>query len=418
MGVSVSPVAWRTTVSFVDICPSTVIRSNERVDGAAKRGVGIVDLRVGLHEAEHGGEAGLDHAGALGLGGDGHAARLDAHVLRRAVGGHDRLRETRSRGPAQGSPAALRSPSVTRSISSGTPITPVSATTTFAFVEAQRLRGRRLHLERVSIALLARRRVRVAGVDGDRADGVRRRGCSRQTRIGAAAAAFRVRSTDEATSGASQTRTATSVSPPSLRPQCVAPGPEAGREDRWVELLGAPRQVHPALVEEARHARDPPPRRGPASGSGSGRPARRRPSRGCRSPRRRSRARRPTPGAGGCGRSWTRARRRRPGGSATISTNGSDAVEVVVEAAELLGVERPGELDVAARQQPLVERQEVRDEGERARRAHRVELLLDLGQVAVAVDAVGLDVLGDLGEVAAALAGARDARLGVDRRRS
>ena len=45
-----------------------------------------------------------------------------------------------------------------------------------------------------------------------------------------------------------------------------------------------------------------------------------------------------------------------------------------------------------------------------AARAHCVELLLDLGQVAVPVDAVRLEVLGDLGEVCPALAGSGDAR--------
>ncbi len=43
------------------------------------------------------------------------------------------------------------------------------------------------------------------------------------------------------------------------------------------------------------------------------------------------------------------------------------AVLVLVEAPELLGVERTGELDVTACEQPLVEGQEVRDEGQRAR---------------------------------------------------
>ena len=45
------------------------------VDRVAEGALGLADDGVGLHEAEHGGEAGLDHPRALGLGGERHAAR-------------------------------------------------------------------------------------------------------------------------------------------------------------------------------------------------------------------------------------------------------------------------------------------------------------------------------------------------------
>ena len=59
----------------------------------------------------------------------------------------------------------------------------------------------------------------------------------------------------------------------------------------------------------------------------------------------------------------------------------------------------------------------MRREGDRHRRAERRELLLDLGRVAVARDAVGVDVLVDgdeVGRVGGRAAGAGDAGLGVD----
>ncbi len=95
------PLACSITVSLVLICPSTVIRSNDDATARRSSPAGILDDGVGLHEAEHGREARLDHPRALRLGGERHAAELDAAALRPAVGGHDRRREVASALRAQ-----------------------------------------------------------------------------------------------------------------------------------------------------------------------------------------------------------------------------------------------------------------------------------------------------------------------------
>ena len=68
-------------MSLVLIWPSTVIRSNDSAT-AAQRVVGIGRQGIGLHEAEHRGEARLDHPRALRLGGDGHATGVTRAPLR------------------------------------------------------------------------------------------------------------------------------------------------------------------------------------------------------------------------------------------------------------------------------------------------------------------------------------------------
>ena len=100
-----------------------------------------------------------------------------------------------------------------------------------------------------------------------------------------------------------------------------------------------------------------------------------------------------------------------------------------VERVELGLVDRPGRPDVAGRQDPAGHRDEVGQEVDpdrarvraasrsRAAAVERGELLLDLGDVAVAAEAVGPDALVDLAEVELGLrlaTGARDAALGVD----
>ena len=101
-------------------------------------------------------------------------------------------------------------------------------------------------------------------------------------------------------------------------------------------------------------------------------------------------------------------------------------VRLGVQGVELGLVDRPGRPDVAGRQDAAGHRDEVGQEVDRLRRpglrragraAEPRELLLDLGDVAVAADAVRLHALVDLAEHQVGLglaAGAGDAALGVD----
>ena len=77
---------------------------------------------------------------------------------------------------------------------------------------------------------------------------------------------------------------------------------------------------------------------------------------------------------------------------------GLAAVGLLVERV-YVGGRAVGERDVAGDHLALVERHEVRREGRGHARAERGELLVDLGHVAVAPDAVGGDVLVGLDEV-------------------
>ncbi len=92
-------------------------------------------------------------------------------------------------------------------------------------------------------------------------------------------------------------------------------------------------------------------------------------------------------------------------------------VALAVERLHLLLGDRLAGLHVAAGQLALVERQQVRDEGDRRRAAQRRQLLFDLGPVAVSLGLVGEGVLVHrdvVHRVSAAAAGAGDALLGVD----
>ena len=57
-------------MSLVLIWPSTVMRSKDRSTAFRRSRFRVLEDRVGLDEAEHRGETGLDHAGAFGLGGE------------------------------------------------------------------------------------------------------------------------------------------------------------------------------------------------------------------------------------------------------------------------------------------------------------------------------------------------------------
>ena len=97
---------------------------------------------------------------------------------------------------------------------------PVSATATSARLEARAPRGALLHRDGVAVpcspvAALALPELTTAARSRPRSQR------SRQTRTGAAAAALRVSSSDEATSGSSQTRIPTSVPPEAFSPQAT-----------------------------------------------------------------------------------------------------------------------------------------------------------------------------------------------------
>ena len=172
------------------------------------------------------------------------------------------------------------------------------------------------------------------------------------------------------TSGASQRDQPEVGRAAALQPAGDAGRPEARRQPRRIELLDAVGRLDPPRAKKVPVAaviRAPRPPRARASGSGSGPPVPRRPSRGCRSPRRRRRGRCPSSSA-----TWIRHRfvsrtSRTPGGASTSSTNGSPRVAVRVGGAQLIGTQLAGEAHVAAREQPLVERQQVGDEGHRRR---------------------------------------------------
>ena len=72
-----APLAIRITVSLVDSCPSTEMRSKERFTHtpSSSSAVSALERGVGLHEAQHRGEARRDHARALALGAEAHAPR-------------------------------------------------------------------------------------------------------------------------------------------------------------------------------------------------------------------------------------------------------------------------------------------------------------------------------------------------------
>ena len=76
----------RIAVSLVESCPSTEMRSNERFTHtpSSRSAVSGAERRVGLHEAQHRREAGLDHPRALGLRAQAHGAagQLDVEARR------------------------------------------------------------------------------------------------------------------------------------------------------------------------------------------------------------------------------------------------------------------------------------------------------------------------------------------------
>ena len=131
-----APDAIRIAVSLVESCPSTEMRSNERLTQtpSSRSAVSGVSPASVCDEAQHRRERGRDHPGALRLGGEPHGAGrqrdLERRALGEAVGGADRLGEQLV---AVGGRARLRAaaiPRMTLSVSSGTPITPVEAIAT------------------------------------------------------------------------------------------------------------------------------------------------------------------------------------------------------------------------------------------------------------------------------------------------
>ena len=127
----------------------------------------------------------------------------------------------------ESAPAASPIPARTASIGSGTPITPVSATATAAGSRPSRAPASS-HIAQASarpfspVSALALPALTTAALTAPRSTR------SRQTRTGAAAEALRVSSTEDETSGPSQTSRPTSVLPPPLRPQWAAPARKPG----------------------------------------------------------------------------------------------------------------------------------------------------------------------------------------------
>ena len=128
-----APRAIRIAVSLVESWPSTEMRSNERLTHtpSSRSAVSRRERGVGLDEAQHRREVGLDHPGALALRAeaDGAAGSVTStRALGERVGRADRLRErlvaslTARRAPRAGPSDPIGS--------SCTPMTPVDAIAT------------------------------------------------------------------------------------------------------------------------------------------------------------------------------------------------------------------------------------------------------------------------------------------------
>jgi hypothetical protein len=128
-----APVATHSTVSLVEVSPSTVMQlkleSTARASSACRTSAAG---GIGEQEAEQRRHVGGDHAGALGEAVDRHLApvqpgRGGCH-LGKGIGGHDgarRLAQPSSRAAGDQSPGSA---AVIGRGSSGSPITPVEAT--------------------------------------------------------------------------------------------------------------------------------------------------------------------------------------------------------------------------------------------------------------------------------------------------
>ena len=327
-----APEAMRITVSLVESWPSTETRSNERSTRppSSRSAVSGGQRGVGLHEAEHAWRSAARSCPRPWPGPRAARGRRGARPRaprawrsRRWSGSRRRRRRRRRR---RSSPAAAPGPRTIASASSCTPITPVEATRHRVVARPRRHRRRALHLRRGVEPAPPRGGVRVAGVGHDRAQARpgRQRSCVSSTgaasdaRAGEARGARRLGASRHEQAdvglaagldpGARRRRRGSRAGSAGLELGARASGASTQREPKKLTLIAAS-----ALV------------RARASGSGSGPPARPRPSRGCRSPRRRA----PCPSAGrvrrGCGRCSCRARRARRAAASASSTNGSPA---------------------------------------------------------------------------------------------
>ena len=231
-----APLACSTTVSLVLIWPSTVIRSNERRPRRAGAASGSATSGVGLDEAEHRREARLDHPRALRLRRKRHPAGAQGAGLGPAVGGHDRPGERRPRRRRR---AAARR----RSIPPRTAVDRQRHTDHAGLrdgdrggLDAERLGGGVAHRQGVAVAVLAGGGIGVARVGDDGAERAPRRNRRRRRAPGAAAAAFRVTSSAERTSSESHTSRPTSGSPDGLIPRAHAAARKPGASRGRVEL--------------------------------------------------------------------------------------------------------------------------------------------------------------------------------------
>ena len=143
-GFPAAPVAWRRTVSLVLIWPSTVIRSNEpataRRSAASGSGISASVCTKQSMVAKPGSIIPAPFAWAETV--TPPARSVHCFGPRSVV----MIARVNSAPPSAASVAAARSiPSSTGPITSGTPITPVSATATARGLDAERGRGRPLH---------------------------------------------------------------------------------------------------------------------------------------------------------------------------------------------------------------------------------------------------------------------------------
>ncbi len=125
------PVAHSSTVSLVEVSPSTVMQLNDTsvasLSSACSTAAG--KRRIGEDVAEHRRHVGGDHAGALAEPVDPHARAADrrgrGRALGEGVGGHDRARRLLPGFRRSSCPTISGSAPLIRSAGGGSPITPV-----------------------------------------------------------------------------------------------------------------------------------------------------------------------------------------------------------------------------------------------------------------------------------------------------
>ena len=220
-------------MSLVESWPSTEMRSNERLTQtpSSRSAVSACERRVGLHEAEHRREAGLDHPRALGLGADRApcptAARRRASAASRTRPWWRSRARTRRRRPAparrgrRASRAGRRPSASARRSRRSTATATCSSCTPAAIAAAPCMR-----------AASSRPRLPVAAFALPELTTTARSASSRQrvwhSSTGAASTPERVKRAALTVPGSEQTSSPRSGSPDGLIPAAHAGGAEAG----------------------------------------------------------------------------------------------------------------------------------------------------------------------------------------------